>query len=450
LLAKTYGTTFVGALALADAANVKLASGITGTGQAAMVARMQIASLVQGYASMGQPIGAVGADMTALAIQSGLASSQVSNLNSAWDQFQGNLTSGTGNLAGLATSLAQVGVKVADFKNNLGTASGISATVNQFAQSLKNFGTTGAAAWTNFDQVVGSTAPQLMDWLRTAGAEGAVSASQFKAAGLDMASALVPLAADSKTAQAEVMGLVQQFDPAIQTFAQLKSVIASSGSSFSGLSGIVGNATQKMANMQSVAETLGNVLNSALLSALSAATVQASGAGAAMQKYAQDLMASGSAASSTQGAYAGVMKSLENLGLSAQQAAALIAQVTSSIDAVPSSKTSTIYVNTVYTQAGAAANPSQYTRLPGHAAGTPAAAPGWAWVGEQGPELVRFRGGETVLPNSVSTGYAGGAGGFVNHVHVHLDGREIYSAVQKQSLGTQRRTGHNGMQRRSR
>jgi len=54
------------------------------------------------------------------------------------------------DLAGLATSLGNIGVKVADFKNNLGTASGISATVNQFAQSLKNVGTTGAAAWTNF------------------------------------------------------------------------------------------------------------------------------------------------------------------------------------------------------------------------------------------------------------------------------------------------------------
>jgi SLT domain-containing protein len=32
----------------------------------------------------------------------------------------------------------------------------------------------------------------------------------------------------------------------------------------------------------------------------------------------------------------------------------------------------------------------------GYAAGTSSAAPGWAWVGERGPELVRFRGGEQV------------------------------------------------------
>jgi len=38
LLATTYGTSLQGALALADLANVKLANGITGTGQAAQIA----------------------------------------------------------------------------------------------------------------------------------------------------------------------------------------------------------------------------------------------------------------------------------------------------------------------------------------------------------------------------------------------------------------------------
>lgn len=34
-----------------------------------------------------------------------------------------------------------------------------------------------------------------------------------------------------------------------------------------------------------------------------------------------------------------------------------------------------------------------------YASGTPAARPGLAWVGEKGPELVRFKGGEEVIPN---------------------------------------------------
>ncbi|MFJ9234384.1 transglycosylase SLT domain-containing protein [Streptomyces anulatus] len=52
----------------------------------------------------------------------------------------------------------------------------------------------------------------------------------------------------------------------------------------------------------------------------------------------------------------------------------------------------------------------------GYASGTDGAARGWAWVGEEGPELVRFSGGETVLTHedsmlastSVQRGYASG------------------------------------------
>ena len=40
--------------------------------------------------------------------------------------------------------------------------------------------------------------------------------------------------------------------------------------------------------------------------------------------------------------------------------------------------------------------------LRGYASGTENAPPGWAWVGEQGPELMHLRGGETILPADVS------------------------------------------------
>ncbi len=38
----------------------------------------------------------------------------------------------------------------------------------------------------------------------------------------------------------------------------------------------------------------------------------------------------------------------------------------------------------------------------GYASGTENAPPGWAWVGEEGPELMKLRGGETILPATVS------------------------------------------------
>lgn len=43
-----------------------------------------------------------------------------------------------------------------------------------------------------------------------------------------------------------------------------------------------------------------------------------------------------------------------------------------------------------------------YDRRGGYARGTVSALPGWRWVGEEGPELMRFRGGEQVIPSQQS------------------------------------------------
>ncbi|RPE44168.1 TP901 family phage tail tape measure protein [Streptomyces sp. Ag109_O5-1] len=50
------------------------------------------------------------------------------------------------------------------------------------------------------------------------------------------------------------------------------------------------------------------------------------------------------------------------------------------------------------------------TKVGWYAKGTDGAAPGWAWVGERGPELVRFGGGETVLNHQQSMAAASSAG----------------------------------------
>jgi len=447
-LANTYHTNLVTALGLADAANVKLANGILGTSAAAQVARMQIASYVQGMQAMGAPMSAVGSDITALAIQSGLASTKVSELNQAWDQFMQNLTGGTSGLASFVQSMTNIGNVVGTVKNNLGQASSITLNTQQFANALKSMGGEGAQAWTNFNQVVGSTAPQLIDWMRTAGAEGALSGQQFKQGVLDMVSALIPLASQSQTAQAEVMGLVDQVDPSIQTWGQLKTAIKNSGASLSGLNPLIDTATQKMGNMSTVAQNLGTATQTALLSVLSSAKVMASGVGTAMQQYEQALM---NGSSNTGALKASVLLDFEKMGYSAQQAEQII---NAAIAGITPSKTITLTITTQNIETGTTplrGINSSAPPLPGHAAGTPAAPSGWAWVGEAGPELVRFRGGETVLPHNVSTGFANGAGYMPEvHNHIYLDGREITSIVQKQSVKTQRRTGHNGMQKRTR
>jgi hypothetical protein len=72
--------------------------------------------------------------------------------------------------------------------------------------------------------------------------------------------------------------------------------------------------------------------------------------------------------------------------------------------------TATTYIKTVRTVYSPAGHNGP-GGIPMHAKGTPSAAPGLAWVGEQGPELVRFRGGERVYDHNTSTRMASGVNG---------------------------------------
>lgn len=61
----------------------------------------------------------------------------------------------------------------------------------------------------------------------------------------------------------------------------------------------------------------------------------------------------------------------------------------------------------------------------GYAGGTLSAAPGWHWTGEDGPELVRFKGGESVKTNRQSVA----ATSAVPEVHVYIGERELTDLV---------------------
>jgi SLT domain-containing protein len=69
----------------------------------------------------------------------------------------------------------------------------------------------------------------------------------------------------------------------------------------------------------------------------------------------------------------------------------------------------------------------------GYASGTSSARPGWAWVGEHGPELLRFRGGEQVYPAGTA------AAGNTYHIHIAPTplarpadvGREVVGAIRE-------------------
>jgi len=73
--------------------------------------------------------------------------------------------------------------------------------------------------------------------------------------------------------------------------------------------------------------------------------------------------------------------------------------------------------------------------ITGFAKGTDNAPPGMAWVGEQGPELVQFRGGERVYSNSQSRGIANSFGGDSITLNIHITPTVGMSSSEAESHG---------------
>lgn len=74
------------------------------------------------------------------------------------------------------------------------------------------------------------------------------------------------------------------------------------------------------------------------------------------------------------------------------------------------------------------------TVIPGFASGTDSAPPGLAWIGEQGPELVRFRGGEKVFSAAESASAARRRGGPTVFIDARQSDKEGYRRLERMIL----------------
>lgn len=84
-------------------------------------------------------------------------------------------------------------------------------------------------------------------------------------------------------------------------------------------------------------------------------------------------------------------------------------------------------------------NPKNIPHIGGYAKGTNSAARGWAWAGENGPELVNFGGGEQVIPHRKSMAMAGGSSSDQPLlVQFILDGKVVEQSLIKRSRDTGR------------
>ena len=82
--------------------------------------------------------GALGAAMNAMSIQTAIADSKVTAMNSAIDAYIGLLTGGTTALAGFVQSMANLTTGTNRITTVLGSSGSATLSVHQFAQALKH------------------------------------------------------------------------------------------------------------------------------------------------------------------------------------------------------------------------------------------------------------------------------------------------------------------------
>lgn len=424
-LGNAFHTSMVGGMVLAQQAGVNLLNTL-GPGQWA-IAQLQVANYVRGLQAMGQTTGAVGADESYLAIQSGLAASKVGQLNQAFSEFTQNMTAGELGLGQFTNSLDNITTVVAHVGNNLGQSSQIQLSVSQFAHALTGSAGISAQAWINFEQVVGSTVPSLINWMRTAGAEGALSGQQFERGVLDMVAQLVPLARDSKVAQAQVLALAQASGANIKSWPELLKLLDKGHYSAKDLAKVIGDASIKMADMNRVAQQLSTAVQQDFINTFAQAIISSGSMTSHMNALIGAVQRFGANSPQAHGALADIQHMLQLAGIQGNQLKTIMQGLQQYIDGMHGTNLNNTVTTTWYNSyPGTSSSPNPATRR--YASGTSSATPGWAWVGENGPELMHLRGGEQIQSSSASRDIAarGGPGGGGDlHITVMLDGEEL-------------------------
>lgn len=344
-IARAFGVSVPAAMALAQSAGVNLTGEVMNQKGQWTALGEKVNDAVSGYKAMGVAGAGLGNSMLAVAIATGEAATKMQTLNQDWDAFMQDMTGGTSAAAGFTTAMSQIGSVVASTSNTLSASASISLNTKQFAAALNSAGTTGAAAWTNLDQVIGSTAPQMIDWLRTAASMGATTGAQVQQAGLDMVAGLIPYVAQSRTAQAETLALAKDAGVNVTTFPQLQKAVQAAGATTSGYNSIVDQATMAMNNMAGDAENLGNVMSSDYTTAISQAALKSSGFDADTTNLAEAIKKYGADSPQAAAATRAVTSAWNQAQAIAGEMAGKVNDISNAIRSLPDKKTVEITVN---------------------------------------------------------------------------------------------------------
>ena len=489
-LAQKYHISGAAAQVMAQEAGVNLTHALTGSSQAAQIARQQIANLVTGLGAMSAPAGVVGNDMEALGIQSQLAGTKVQQLNQAWDAWMGSVTGAMSSMSQVQTAIATMGNDVSASTVGLtGSISSLRKSSTAVTYTLKGMGQTAMQSWQQLTSAL-NTGNSALDQLRTGMAEGVITGGQFKATVQGLVGEMVPFVAGNRTATEMLSNLGHEAGgPVTQSLKQLEQWAGVKGKAAADqFSKGMNDASQAMGNMSKVAQDLSAVVSGDLDQALAASITKTSGVSAAVQQYSRDLANSHTPASTLHGDVQAISQAMQreqqmtaqasqginHAGNSASHASGQMSGAARSavalahgIDMIHSK---TVNVTTNFMTSGTNPYPGGISGrgahggmvagggiIPSFAQGgvIPGFAPGVDNMlallsrGESilNPYATQMLGGKPAIDWLNSTawhggGHAGGGGnapaaggGQVaeNHVHVYLDGKEIYASVKQQN-----------------
>ena len=290
-VAKQYGTTLPGAMALATFAGVKVSDLMSTQNSVWATAVTKIAGVVEGYKAMGQGSGQLGNDISAVNVASSNQAKAITNLNSAWDSFTKTVTAPVDTFLSFSQTLVRFG---ADADVAGAKMTGLGSGIQDVSKKVTN---SSVQLQQDFQSAL-EAGEQLFDAMRSSQAPADQQIKAIK----DTVASLIPLAGTSKTAAAEISALSQEAGgPATTNLQTLKKWAGETGTQgMQGLQKDTDNAAISMSNLSDDAKKLSDSLQSDLNSEMSKAIENAVGLQGAMDKYTKSLHDNGAATTATE------------------------------------------------------------------------------------------------------------------------------------------------------
>jgi Phage tail lysozyme len=406
-LGKTYGGT-TAALSLLNAAGITSAQITDKNNQHWQTALIEIEAQHDALIALTGDTGRYEAALNALSGPEqylGDMLKSIQNIATAQDALIANLVQGQtaldtfeGGFQTLAQNLATATGRTVGFSSNLDD---LRDHAKQVGQALG--GTSQAAYALNsafYSEV--PNAQKIIDALE----EQEATTKQLTTATATISKQMLAYAGNNVTARATIVAMINDaLGPGTVSLQSLNTWVNRNSTSMSGLNAIIDMATIKAGQLSNV---LANNLNVQFHNDLLAA----SGADGALKTYTADLVHNQQNTAAGHSDRQALINDLIAAGDSAKQATNYVNGLSKALPGLNKSETTTLRlqgVGEISLRGSGAYIQGESGHIQAYATGTRGAAAGWGVVGENGPELVKFSGGEHVLP--VVPGYAGGTPG---------------------------------------